>query len=121
MATGCQSTPEASGWEGRYCLRWSEELHNGQTVSEYLNTCDGAHEQIELYREGHRLRMSGAEGRRPLQERDAWAADAEGLLDACGDSVVVAYRLRRQGEQILLEKAWSHEGEQMLIRRSYTR
>jgi hypothetical protein len=120
----CMDGPQdelASGWEGTYCLRWAETETNGRQSSSFMNTCDGPHEQIELLREGPVLRMQGAEEGRPLTEAGPWKAHAEGLLENCGDSVTVRYTLHRQGQQVLVEKSWSHEGTAYVDRRTYER
>lgn len=119
LISSCQTSNGPAGWEGQYCLRWAEEEENGERVAEFLNTCDGLHEQIELFRDGHTLHMKGAEGRRGLDEAGLYKAHAQGHLEDCGDSIVVQYSLHRQGQQIILEKSWSHEGVAYLSRRSY--
>ena len=118
LAWSCQPIEPVS-WAGTYCYRWAESETDGVRTSEFLNGCDGSHEWLDVVEQNGSLAMRGAEGARPLKLTDPMTASAEGLLAGCEEPVVIRYTLHRQGQQVIVESAWEHEGQVHWRRRGY--
>ena len=117
--SGCQK-PQPVGWEGRYCYRWKEEFSGDEKDVEYLNTCSGEHEELEVSSSSAGITVNGPEGARTYTLVSSSEGQVEAShVDCNGNPYVIKYHIFKVGRNVLFETEWN-EGEDHLRRTSYT-
>jgi hypothetical protein len=119
LVCGCEK-PQPAVWDGTYCYRWKEQYSAEEKTVEFLNTCSGDHEQMEVETREGLVYLRGPEGARALSLSGSHEAVlAVDHLDCNGMPYRIEYTAYLSGRNIILDTRWN-DGTEHHRRTSYT-